>query len=367
MPDLLACPSCRAPAIREGVSLRCGCSRYPVIEGIPIFAEWARNRTMTLEQVLAHHLPARPSLAGKIFRRLFSGQARVRQALSAPGTTFIDLAASLGRQGDLDYFRYRFSDLSYLSTSALLTPLTRGPVLDLGCGAGHGIHALLRRIPKALVVGLDLNYSLLYLAKRFVAPQALLVCADASTRLPFLEGAFEAAYSADTFQYLSDRSAAARELLRVARGQILLSHLPPLTLPDPATFAEIFASREGRIHPERRILEAFLERRELDLGHPGPAPGEVVSLSAGVESRIYPGADYFVSGSALNPIYEVVREEGDRLHLRRRFISEKYSEAYRVHETYLPETIAVTQDQISSRDPELVRKFVLLDLPPLYC
>ena len=207
MPDLLACPSCRAPAIREGVSLRCGCSRYPVIEGIPIFAEWARNRTMTLEQVLAHHLPARPSLAGKIFRRLFSGQARVRQALSAPGTTFIDLAASLGRQGDLDYFRYRFSDLSYLSTSALLTPLTRGPVLDLGCGAGHGIHALLRRIPKALVVGLDLNYSLLYLAKRFVAPQALLVCADASTRLPFLEGAFEAAYSADTFQYLSDRSA----------------------------------------------------------------------------------------------------------------------------------------------------------------
>ena len=54
--------------------------------------------------------------------------------------------------------------------------------------------------------GLDLNFTLLYLARRFVAPTALYVCADASGRLPFRDGAFEASLCADTFKYLADRS-----------------------------------------------------------------------------------------------------------------------------------------------------------------
>ena len=72
--------------------------------------------------------------------------------------TFLDLAAALGRTADLNYFRYRFSDPTYLATAALLTPLARGPLLDLGCGAGHGIHALLRRLPRSVVAGLDANF-----------------------------------------------------------------------------------------------------------------------------------------------------------------------------------------------------------------
>lgn len=374
MPELLACPDCAGPLTNEGPILRCGCATWPVVADIPILTPWARGRRFDVEEILARHLPAPSGLAGRILRRIFPPTGAVARAIADRDATFIELAASLGRTRDLDYFRYRFSDLSFITTAALLTPLTRGPVLDLGCGAGHMVHALFRRIPKSVAVGLDLNFTLLYLAKRFVAPTALFVCADASARLPFRDGAFEASLCADTFKYLADRSGAAGELLRVTRGPIILSHFydpsfrgegVPAPL-DPEACLRMFAARAPKLHRERDLLETFLERRELDLRGSGASKEDVVSLTAGVEPRLYPGADYFVSGSSLNPIYEA-REEGEVLHLRRKFLSDRYSEAYRKYEAHFPEALSATKEQIGARDPELVRRFVLLDLPPNYC
>jgi hypothetical protein len=222
-------------------------------------------------------------------------------------------------------------------------------------------------------VGIDFSFPLLYLARRFVAPDASYVCADASARLPFRDGAFEAAVCSDTFIYLPDRARTASELLRVSRGPLLLSHLAdpsfrgrgafePLK---PEQYLAMFARRAPRLYADRRILETFLRSRTLDLSLPSGSRDEVISLAAGVEARVYPGADSFVTGSSLNPIYDV-REEGPALHLTRRFISERYSETYRPYDEFLPESIVVTRDQVAARDPELVRKFVLLDLPPRY-
>jgi len=373
MPELFACPSCRGPLTRELDRFRCGCSTWPVVEEIPIFAPWARNKRFTLEDILVRHLPPPSGLAARLLRRVLPPVGAIQKAIFDRDATFLALAAALGRTRDLNYFRYRFSDLSYLSTAALLTPLSRGPVLDLGCGAGHMVHALFRRIPKSMVVGLDLHFTLLYLAKRFVAPSGLYVCADASGRLPFLDGAFEASLCADTFKYLADRSTAASELLRVTRGPVVVSHFydpsfqgegVPAPL-EPEACAALFSARSPRLYREREILETFLERRELDLRTPGATKDDVASLTAGVEPRVYPGADYFVSGTALNPIYEV-REEGDALHLKRRFLSERYTEAYRKLEKFFPESLTVTKEQVAAGDPELLRKFVLLELPPNY-
>lgn len=373
MPDLFACPTCRDPLTRDPASLRCRCGSYPVVEGIPIFMPWARNRTFRLEEVLARHLPPVDGLAAKILRRLLPGTRRIADAVADRNASFLSLAAGLGREGDLDYFRYRFSDLSYLSTAALLAPLSQGPILDLGCGAGHLVHALSRRIPRGILVGLDINFTLVYLARRFLAPSALFVCADASAPLPFRDGAFEAALCADAFNYLPDRAAAARELLRTVRGPLLLSRLAdpsfrgrgafePL---EPEAYRSMFEPRGPRLHGDRGLLEAFLRTRSLDLtGTPG-SRDDVLTLTAGVEPKIWPGADYFVTGTELNPIYDV-QEEGAVLRLRRKFISERYAEVYRAYAEFLPETLTVTREQIANRDPELVRKFVLLDLPPNY-
>src|SRR5437667_359936 len=123
MPELFACPSCRGPLTRDSAALRCACAAWPVVEGIPIFTPWAKNRRFSLEQVLARHLPPVDGLPAKILRRLFPGTGKIYRAVSNRDATFLDLAAALDRTGDLDYFRYRFSDLSYLSSAALLTPL----------------------------------------------------------------------------------------------------------------------------------------------------------------------------------------------------------------------------------------------------
>jgi SAM-dependent methyltransferase len=371
MPDLLSCPSCRHPLLRETESLRCSCSRFPVVEGIPIITGWARNRSLTTEQVLARHLPPPHSLVGKLFRRLFPQARRMRTALEDRDATFLDLAEDLGRVADLDYFLYRFSDLSYLTSAALLTPLANGPVLDLGCGAGHLLRALAARFPKGLIVGVDLNFNLLYLARRFLVPQALLVCADASLPLPFFDGAFEASVCTDVFQYLPDPALSAAELLRVTRGPIVLSHLwtPSSRSPGgfpPERYRAFFSARKAALHDESRLIERFLRTRSLDLTPADVVPGEAMSMTIGVEEKVHAGGDYFLTGSVLNPIYEI-EERGDSLHLRRRFISDGYSETYNKYKEYFPESLTVTKEQIASHDPELVRKFVLLDLPPLYC
>lgn len=374
MPELLACPDCAGPLKNEGPRLRCACSSWPVVADIPLFAPWARNRDFTLEEVLARFLPAPDGVVGRLLRRLFPGTGAVARAVANRDATFLDLAAALGRTSDLDYFRYRFSDLSYLSTAALLTPLARGPILDLGCGAGHLAEAIFRRVPKSLVVGLDFNFTLLYLAKRFVAPSALYVCADGSARLPFRDGVFEAALCADAFNYLADRARAASELLRVSRGPLLLSRLAdpsfrgrgafePL---EPAAYLELFAPRAPRLYKDEDLLASFLRTRTLDLSRPGGGRDDVLTLVGGVDAAVHPGADYFVRGDRLNPIYDVA-EDGERLQLKRRFVSEKFSEKYARAGDVLPETLTVTREQIAARDPELVRRFVLLELPPNYC
>lgn len=369
MPELLACPSCRGPLRRENETLICSCSAWPVVADIPLLVPWARNRRFGVAELLARHRPVPSGIAGKLLRRIITGESDLENSISRRDATFIELADAFGRTRDLDYFRYRFSDLSYLCTAALLTPLSRGPVLDLGCGAGHTIHALLRRLPKSLVVGIDLNFALLYLSKRFVAPSALLVCADASCPLPLLDGAFEGAVCADVFQYLPEATVASRELMRVTRGPILLSHVygrgTPTSL-TPERCLELFAARQPRLYRERDLLDAFFERRELDLRRCAEPVDDLMAATIGVEPRIYPGANYFVSGAALNPLYEV-RKEGDELHLRRRFLSEAHAEKYRQYESHLPERLTVTREQIAMGDPDLVKKFILLDLPPNYC
>ena len=358
----LVCPRCGADLRESGARLRCSCGSYPVVEGIPLLTDAARDREFSLGELLALHRPPPRTRAGAFLRRLFPGTARLARAAARRETRFIDLVARLGRASDLDYFRYRFSDPSYIAALAFLAPLREGPVLDLCCGAGHVTRALSRKLPGAAVVGLDLNFALLYLARRFVAPEAILVCADAAGKLPFRDGAFAAAVCADGFYFLHDRLRAARELLRVARGPVLLPHLqdpafqgpsvqPPLAA---ARILDLFRERSPSLHSERRILERFLAERVLDLSGPGPHPDEAVSLAAGVEPRLYPDADFFTGGRSINPIYDV-RDEGDALSLAAR----------RPH-PFLPPTLRVERRKVAEGDPELARKFVLLDLPPNY-
>ncbi|HHJ12761.1 MAG TPA: malonyl-[acyl-carrier protein] O-methyltransferase BioC [Gammaproteobacteria bacterium] len=108
-----------------------------------------------------------------------------------------------------------------------------GRVLDLGCGTGQALDDLLRRYPRAQVLGLDLAPAMLERARRRGRwrrrPQA--VCADAE-RLPFADASFDLVFSSLMIQWCVDPAGLFAEMRRVLRpgGLFLFSGFGPDTL-----------------------------------------------------------------------------------------------------------------------------------------
>lgn len=350
---LLECPRCRAPLAGDA-RLECRCGGYPVVAGIPIVTDWARGRDVTVEEALARHFEPVSELVEKLRRRV-GLRGRVRRAIETH-RTFLSLAEALGRRSDVPYFRVRLGDPSYLGPCALLTAASETPLLDLGCGPGFFERALARRLPARGLVGVDLNFTYLYLAKRFLAPDCSFVCADASARLPFPDRAFRTVVCIHAFNYFPDREAAAREIRRVGGPAWILARLADPNFAErgaqPALPAEWYLERfpGGTLYPDRVFLERFLRDGTCDLS---PAPPEgVLTLLAGLEPRVVPGADYFVGGPRLdwNPAFEREMRDG-RLVLRRTG----------AEPAFLPAELTVDP---RDRSPELVRRFILVDDPP---
>ncbi len=126
------------------------------------------------------------------------------------------------RPSEAAYFRERDSNPSHRRAVEFLRPRVRGAVLDVGCGLGHLLRDLGGR-----GTGLDASFANLHLARRFVVPEADLVCADASAGLPFPDGAMDAVVSVEAFTYVADRAPLAREMRRVWNGRsgLVLTHL----------------------------------------------------------------------------------------------------------------------------------------------
>jgi ubiquinone/menaquinone biosynthesis C-methylase UbiE len=119
---------------------------------------------------------------------------------------------------------------------AVLRALGAGPrarVLDIGCGTGRLAERLTTADGVRSIVGCDFSAGMLAnAAERLAAPRAAgvasLVRGDA-TRLPFADGAFDAAVSTEAFHWFPDQDAALRELRRVLRpgGRLLLALVSP--------------------------------------------------------------------------------------------------------------------------------------------
>jgi len=284
--EFLRCPACAAPFRETRPSiLECGCRACPVLAGIPVLVDdpFARRAAAEVRKgrgedalavALAHFFPA-PSLAARIARRAgWLPIDRARQLILDSTLTFQDAAEALDRGREAAYFSGRSTQEPFRVGRALLHEAPPGPALDVGCGAGH----LEAACPGRPLVGLDRNFPQLYLARRFVHPQGLFVCADACRPFPFPDGAFAATFSMDVFQYLRERERAAAEMDRVTRrdGQVILSHLrnrraelsyevPSLA---PEAYARLLPSRVARFYPESAWLS------------PSPQPAPAANIDA---------------------------------------------------------------------------------------
>lgn len=108
---------------------------------------------------------------------------------------------------------------------ALQAPSVRR-VLDIGCGTGQLATRLAQTLPRVRVVGCDFSVGMLQrAAARSDGKHAARWVRGDAGRLPFRDGAFDAAVSTEAFHWFPDQDAALRELFRVLApgGRLLLA------------------------------------------------------------------------------------------------------------------------------------------------
>ena len=258
----------------------------------------------------------------------------------------------MGRVGD--YFAHRWSDPTYLAGLALLQqhwPDGR-PVVEIACGAGHFLRELVRR-GVSDVVGVDVVWAKLWLAQRFVCPEARYVCADV-TALPDL-GVSQPAYVLchDALYFVEDKAAAVAGMRRAAgaRGTVVVGHAH---VTDPHGLPLTAAGWSGLLDADLLYDDDELTRALLDRRAPVPATAaalegsEAVALVAGDPLAPAPmDLGEPLGPLVLNPLYV----DG-----RLTWPSERYAAEYGPRSTYLP----------ASAEPlpaDAARRRVLVDLP----
>ena len=268
--DLLRCPRSGAPLEleaheRAGDDVEAGllhgpAGDYPIVAGIPILLEDPGERVVALVRAGDHATATAVAVArGVPLSRLDplvpallslrpthavgrwladvrdrSVAARTAAALAAssddpdPLLRCTHLESRASNVEGYHYFRYRLGlprHLVALGAVAASRPVDR-PVLEVGCGAGHMTWQLRLLVAPRPMIGLEREFHLLWAARRHLAPEADLLCGDA-TSLPLADAACSLGVAIDVLSFVGGKAVAVRELRRVvgADGGVVLSSL----------------------------------------------------------------------------------------------------------------------------------------------
>ncbi len=261
----------------------------------------------------------------------------------------------LGMGRVADYFAHRWSDPTHLAGLALLQAHWPGdrPVVDVACGIGAHVRELSRRGVRDLL-GVDVVWAKLWLARRFVCPAARYVCADLTAAPDLQVGSPAYVMCHDAFYFLRDKSAAAAAMRALAGegGTVVVGHAhvadphgQPLT---PEGYAEVLGT--GLLYDDDELTRSLLEARS-----PRPSPpaelraSEAVALVAG-----HPRSPAPVDlGEPLPPLFVNPLYPGGVL----TWPSERYAAEYGPRSSYLPER---WPDPLPA---DAARRRLLVDLP----
>lgn len=410
--DILRCPYCggrlelvdslphrhEGGALIEG-SLGCLCCIFPVVSGIPVLH--LQPSAVSAREALEEGDPDRA------FRVLVSeDEERARRFVdgaSTPGTTFCELADTLGDEFEGSYFLYRFSDPSYVVASAVVRAVAGtvleggGRAIDVCGGSGHLTRLLLEVSTPAPVIA-DLYFAKLWLAAHRVAPGCEPVCCDGNAPLPFAREAFGFALCADAFMYvwtkrqlvgemerLVDRRGTAAVAITHAHNQLVWS--PSHGNPLPAEgYRDLFEDLDPRLFAEEQLLDNVVAEGPLDLARRDDAkalaadPALTLIAVRGKDSAKRVFRPHPLAGAApvrgvirVNPLYTVAPSDAG-VRLRLAFPSEDYEEEYGSCRRYLPEEISIPRESMAAMEegrltPEvraLLERGIMLDLPELY-
>jgi SAM-dependent methyltransferase len=369
----------------------------------------ARHRAMHVDAPLAstkrgrwhralQHAVARGVPLAGTLSRLRSTRASGRS--SSDSTAFAALLESLRPGLYSQYLYQRYANNSFLASVApllLLGDLAPGQrVLELACGIGHSAYLIQALFPHLQLVATDHDYVNLSIARRHFVPGAQLVCLDAEAPLPFKAQSFGAVFCLDGFHYLRSKVALITELGRITEPLALwlFPHLhnalcenfnPGIPL-DPEHYSRCFAGVPHRTFGERTLLEDLHRDGTLRLDR-SATPVELAQAPNltligtrrpdfwRTRADLTPRLAGSPSTLIVNPIYRIdVHGPAARLSLS--WPSPRLRAECLDAEQYLPSSceieVALLQRlrhaEMSDRDlpvvQELVRKFVLVNLPP---
>lgn len=275
-------------------------------------------------------------------------------ALVAGAATFREAMALLGMGRVGDYFAHRWSDPTWLAGLALLQRHWPGRrhVVEIACGTGHLLRELHRRGCTDLV-GVDVVWAKLWLAKHFVCPEATYVCADTVASLPVRGPTYVLCY--DALYFFADKPAAVAAMHRLAGGGTVVvghAHVADRVGSGEALTASAWADLLGTdlLYDDDELTRALLEGRS-----PVPAPAaalessEAVALVAGEPCGPAP----YDLGEPLGPLRPNPLYSGGVLS----WPSQRYEKEYAARSGYLPDR---WPDPLPA---DAARRRLLVDLP----
>ncbi len=352
-------------------SLSDGTERWPVVEDIPFLR---LNREALIGGALAALDQGDDFSATMILLADQDDWARSkppsidarRSVLRQGGALSFRAAMDLLAFGPVGtYFAHRWSDPTFLSGLGLAEAhRAPGSVFELACGAGHFLREFARSY--SMVAGGDVVFAKLWLARRYVAPTARLICFDAAMSWPFADAAFGTVFCHDAFYFLPEKPHVAREMRRVSAGPVLVGHAHNALVDNlssgnplsPGGYAALFGTPV--LYDDRELTAALVEARiprSMSVDVLADAPAVSLACAAGLPRAIEAGVAIPEPGTPVrrNPLYGMTAI---------RWPSERYEQEYASLVTY-PTTPHGPTEAIAG-DPavaDLVRRRVLLDLP----
>lgn len=365
-------------------SLSDGTTRFPLVDGIAFL----RSGRDELRLEALHHLD-RGDSDGALVALLADQDDFARTPAATPSALRQLLAemasgCSLRRAMDLlafgpvgTYFAHRWSTPTFLSALGLVDRYWsgRGPFIEIACGIGQILRDVAAR--GRAVVGIDVVFAKLWLARRFIVPEAALVCADVETGIPLQPIPGATVLCHDAFYFIERKDGVLAEMRRIAGGDgsVLIGHAhnasfdhriagtpldpagyqalaPDASLYDDAAFAAE-ALGEGRATAEDPDRLRDVEAISMAIGpERASEPFGAAALRTGRALRLNPLLAADASG-LLEPDWpddRFVREYGSTPYLR----------------TPMPSEALLAEAAAGRRSPaidDLARRRILLDLP----
>ena len=353
-------------------SLSDGAQRWPVVEAIPFL----RANRRALADAALQALDDGDTVEATV--RLLADQddwARTPPPSDDARRHLVRQSDALSFRAAMDllafgpvatYFAHRWSDPTFLSGLALAEAhAAPGPLFELACGAGHFLREFARHSVSA--TGADIVFAKLWLARRYIAPTARLVCFDAAEPWPLPRAAYATVFCHDAFYFLPNKPHIAQEMRRVGTGPILVGHahnalVDTLSSGDPlspAAYAALFGA--ATLYDDRELTAALVECRP-----PQPAMADALATAPAISMAIDSGpARTILHGVAMPPPGAPLRRNPLYDGMTIRWPSTRYETEYAALATY-PAQASGPLEAIAGTDPAtdaLARRRILLDLP----